>query len=239
LALSQDKLAALNDQLADCSPVQILRWMRAQPAWGNVVQFTSFGVSGMVITDIMTRLGFLTPIVFVDTLYHFDETLDLKATVEKVYNRQVLAYGPQTSSDRSTFEEYYGQELWSKDSEFYHYLTKVEPTGRALTELEVDVWITGRRRSQGSSRASLAVLEVASDGRIKINPMAHVDWASTWKYVKSAGVPYNKLVDQGYKSIGDVHSTRPVGHDAPERSGRWSGEFRTECGMHTAVKAAR
>ena len=64
--------------------------------------------------------------------------------------------------------------------------------------------------------------------------MAWIPWQSTKQYVERHSVPYNPLLNRGYKSIGDFHSTVPVGHNAPERSGRWSGDFRTECGMHTA-----
>eukprot|EP00730_Choanoeca_flexa_P016949 TRINITY_DN8099_c0_g1_i1.p1 TRINITY_DN8099_c0_g1~~TRINITY_DN8099_c0_g1_i1.p1 ORF type:complete len:358 (+),score=74.99 TRINITY_DN8099_c0_g1_i1:202-1275(+) len=232
-ALSDDDLAELNTTLSKLSPVAILSWLFQQDL-GKIVQFTSFGISGMVITDVASKLGVNTPIVFVDTLHHFDETLKLKDRAAQYYSRQVLSYTPQTASTRQEFERLYGEELWKKDPDFYSYMTKIEPTGRALKDLEVDVWLTGRRRSQGSSRSDLHVIEVASDGRIKCNPMAWVPWAVTRQYIEQYSVPYNSLLNNGYKSVGDFHSTVPVGQDAPERSGRWSGDFRTECGMHTA-----
>lgn len=116
-------------------------------------------------------------------------------------------------------------------------MTKVEPTGRALKHFNVDVWITGRRRSQGDLRSTLRVLEKTKDGRIKVNPLAWWGWDMVWQYIKEHNVPFNPLLNHGYKSIGDVHSTVVVGKEAPERSGRWSGEFRTECGMHTTLVA--
>lgn len=114
-------------------------------------------------------------------------------------------------------------------------MTKVEPTGRALLDSDVDVWITGRRRSQGQKRSTLQVLEVAADGRLKVNPLAWVPWNETWDYIKENDVPYNALLDQGYKSVGDFHSTVAVADEQDERAGRWSGQMRTECGMHTSV----
>eukprot|EP00045_Choanoeca_perplexa_P014436 m.169898 g.169898 ORF g.169898 m.169898 type:complete len:349 (+) comp16675_c0_seq1:104-1150(+) len=231
--MSDTALAALNASLAQLSPGEILRWLYQQD-FGKVVQFTSFGISGMVITDISSKLGVRTPIVFVDTLHHFDETLALRDQASAHYDRPIVTYRPQTASSRSEFERLYGKELWNTDGDLYAYMTKIEPTGRALIDLKVDVWITGRRRSQGSSRSDLHVLEVANDGRIKCNPMAWVPWQATRQYVEQHSVPYNPLLNRGYKSIGDFHSTVPVGQNAPERSGRWSGDFRTECGMHTA-----
>lgn len=112
-------------------------------------------------------------------------------------------------------------------------MTKVEPTQRALKELHVDIWITGRRRSQGDSRSTLEVLEITSDGRIKFNPACWMTWNDIWSYVKAHHVPYNALLDQGYKSVGDFFATTAVAEDAPERSGRWHGKGRTECGMHS------
>lgn len=94
--------------------------------------------------------------------------------------------------------------------------------------------ITGRRASQGGARASLQPLEVDETGLLKLNPLfawtfAFVDW-----YIKENDVPHNKLLDQGYRSVGDWHSTKKSGEgDAGERGGRWAGrEEKTECGLH-------
>ena len=116
-------------------------------------------------------------------------------------------------------------------------LTKVEPAARALKTLAVDVWVTGRRRSQGALRSSLPIVERQRDGRVKVNPMASWSWERVWAYIHAHNVPYNALLDRGYKSVGDVHSTLPVGASADERSGRWVGQGKTECGMHTILEA--
>jgi len=95
--------------------------------------------------------------------------------------------------------------------------------------------ITGRRRSQGGARAAIPILEVDETGLIKVNPLAAWTLEDTLSYIKREGVPYNALVDQGYKSIGDWHSTAvPAGVEstAGERAGRWNGTGKTECGLH-------
>ncbi len=102
----------------------------------------------------------------------------------------------------------------------------------------MDVWITGRRRSQGDSRSTLEILELTPDGRVKFNPACWTSWHDIWAHVKTHNVPYNVLLDQGYKSVGDFFATTAVAADAPERSGRWHGKERTECGMHSVNRPA-
>lgn len=128
----------------------------------------------------------------------------------------------------------HGKDLWMNDTSYYDALVKIEPTFRALADLDVKVWITGRRRSQGDQRSDLQVLEVQRDGRIKINPLAHWSYSRTLEYARAHGVYYNPLFDRGYKSVGDVMTTHPVEAHAPERSGRWAGQLKSECGMHNS-----
>lgn len=122
--------------------------------------------------------------------------------------------------------------MWKSNEEEYQHIVKIEPTMRAFRELDVAVWITGRRRSQGNDRDTLQVLEFDEEDRLKVNPIAWLSFNDVQSYVKSNNVPYNALLDRGYKSIGDVHSTVPVASDAPERSGRWKGSVKSECGLH-------
>ena len=111
---------------------------------------------------------------------------------------------------------------------------KVEPARRAYDELKVRAVFTGRRRSQGADRAALPAVEVDETGLIKVNPLLKWSFDDVNKYVKENAVPYNELLDLGYKSIGDWHSTSlPASKEAGERSGRWSDKAgKTECGLH-------
>ena len=110
---------------------------------------------------------------------------------------------------------------------------KVEPARRAYAALDVQSVITGRRASQGASRATLLPLEVDSTGLLKLNPFFSWSFPQVQSYVDENHVPRNKLVAQGYKSIGDWHSTAKSGEgDAGERAGRWQGKEKTECGLH-------
>jgi phosphoadenosine phosphosulfate reductase len=110
---------------------------------------------------------------------------------------------------------------------------KVEPARRAYEELGAKAIITGRRASQGADRASLQPLEVDSTGLLKLNPLFAWNFALVEWYIKENGVPTNALLAQGYKSIGDWHSTAKAGEGAEgERAGRWAGKEKTECGLH-------
>jgi phosphoadenosine phosphosulfate reductase len=111
-------------------------------------------------------------------------------------------------------------------------LIKVEPGRRAYDGLHVQSVITGRRASQGGDRANLGPLEVDSTGLIKLNPLFAWNFHLVEWYIKENKVPRNKLLDQGYKSVGDWHSTVKVGEGEDERAGRWAGREKTECGLH-------
>lgn len=114
----------------------------------------------------------------------------------------------------------------------YDFLVKVEPARRAYTELGVSAIITGRRRSQKGDRGEIPIIEIDDTGMVKLNPLAYWDFQQVWSYIRANEVPYNALVDQGYKSIGDWHSTKKPTNDGDERSGRWDGKEKSECGLH-------
>lgn len=110
----------------------------------------------------------------------------------------------------------------------------MEPARRAYEELGVKAVITGRRASQGADRANLQPIEVDSTGLVKLNPLFAWTFPFVQWYVDENKVPRNKLLDQGYRSIGDWHSTaKSADGDQGERAGRWAGKAdKTECGLH-------
>jgi phosphoadenosine phosphosulfate reductase len=176
-----------------------------------------------------------TPIelIFLDTLHHFSETLDLVSRVQEKYPSVKLhVFKPQDVETQQEFAAKYGQNLWETDDERYDFLAKVEPAQRAYADLGVRAVLTGRRKSQGGKRGDLDIIEVDDAGLVKINPLANWSFGQVKKYVDEHNVPYNILLDQGYKSVGDYHSTQPVKEGEDERAGRWAGKDKTECGIH-------
>ena len=121
--------------------------------------------------------------IFIDTLYHFPETLELAQTVSDTYLATLHTYRPPGVSTTAEFEAKYGERLWETDEGAYDYLVKVEPAARAYKELGVRAVITGRRRSQGAERAGLKAVEVDERGLIKVNPLAFWGFKEVKAYV--------------------------------------------------------
>ena len=237
VTLTQQQLKFMNSTLNRLSPVDILRWARI--TFPNLYQTTAFGVSGLVTLDMLSKLQKETPslpaidAIFLDTLYHFQETLELiKKTKARYPNVNLHVYKPEGASTTSEFEARFGQELWRTNADLYDWIAKVEPAQRAYSDLNVAAVLTGRRRSQGAKRESLEIIEVDEAGLVKINPLASWSFQKVQEYITANDVPYNELLDRGYKSIGDWHSTEPVKEDEDERAGRWRGQQKTECGIH-------
>ncbi|KAJ5510352.1 hypothetical protein LT330_009513 [Penicillium expansum] len=235
IVFTKPHLQFLNRQLQFLEPQEILRWcITSLP---HLFQTTAFGLTGLVTLDMLSKLEVPRPqmvdLVFLDTLYHFNETMSLVDRVRRKYpNNNVHIYKPAGVETTAEFEAKYGTKLWEVDDQLYDWVAKVEPAQRAYREMNVHAVLTGRRRSQGGKRGDLDIIEVDEAGLIKINPMANWSFDQVKKYVKENDVPYNELLDRGYKSIGDWHSTQPVAEGEDERSGRWKGQQKTECGIH-------
>ncbi len=219
-------VARINERLEGAHPSEALRWAVETVTPGRLIVVSSFGSTGMVNLHLLSEIAREVPVVFVDTLYHFPETLEHAERVKEHYGLEVRVCRPAES--RAAFEKEHGEELWERDLDLFHQLTRVEPMKRALQD--VDGWITGRRRDQSDSRSALAHVEIG--GRIKINPVASWSADQVWSFLRANGVPYNPLHDMGYLSLGDQPLTTPVSEEEHERAGRWRGSERLECGIH-------
>lgn len=226
----------LNDRLETMEAQDILRFCKV--LFPNLYQSTAFGLTGLVTLDMLSKLekedARPVDIIFLDTLYHFKETLDLIERVEQRYpSTKVHIYKPDGCNTAAEFEAIFGERAWETSAEMYDWYAKVEPQQRAYTELNVAAVFTGRRRSQGGQRDKIPIVEVDEErGVIKINPLVNWSFEQVRRYIKENDVPYNALLDQGYKSVGDWHSTSPVAAGEDERAGRWKGQAKTECGIH-------
>lgn len=232
--VSNFDLDELNRRFDKAHPKEILAWCVNNIPTG-LVQTSAFNVDDLVITDILYRdLNPVNPVpvLFLDTLHHFPQTLELVAKAKDIYNLNLQTYKILDVDSREAFAARYGEALWDNDIAQFHHLTKIEPLQRGLAELRTVAWITGRRRDQAVTRADMPVLELDNQGRLKINPLASWTRQESWVYVAEHGTIYNPLHDQGYPSIGDEPITTPVGQGEDERAGRWRGMGKTECGIH-------
>ncbi|KAF8530924.1 Phosphoadenosine phosphosulfate reductase thioredoxin [Gautieria morchelliformis] len=232
LPLSALELSRINAHLSSLSPQEILQWGILNLP--RLHQTTAFGLTGLATIDMMSKFTpNPPPLIFVDTLYHFAETLELVGEIKKRYGVPIHIFRPAGCETVEAFESRHGERLWETDEDSYDFLVKVEPARRAYTALDVQSVITGRRASQGASRATLSPLEVDSTGLFKLNPFFAWSFFQVQSYIDENHVPRNKLIVQGYRSIGDWHSTGKSGEgDAGERAGRWQGREKTECGLH-------
>ena len=205
---------------------------------GRIVQATSLGAEDMVITDLVARHHIPIAIATLDTRMLHAQTLALVGTIRTRYALTVEVYRPKHDAVLH-FVRNHGERAMFESIELRKgccAIRKLEPLSRMLDGR--GAWVTGLRREQSGSRASVPFSEADERGRTKFNPLADWSWNDVWHYIAENDVPYNALHDAFYPSIGCAPCTRaiPVGEDF--RSGRWWWENQDakECGLH--VKAA-
>jgi phosphoadenosine phosphosulfate reductase len=187
---------------------------------------SAFGPGSVVLVHLLAEIGARVPVIFIDTLHHFPETLEHVERVRARYAIDLRVHRPAES--RAEFEAVHGPGLWARDLDRYQHVTKVEPFRCAIANL--DAYITGRRRDQSATRFDLDIVE---SGRPEIiNPLVAWTRRQVWDFIRAHDIPYNPLHDRGFTSIGDAPLTTPVRVDEPERAGRWRGLGLTECGIH-------
>jgi len=208
-------------------------------AWGfarfrpHIAIASSFGLEDVVLIDIANSIEPGLSVFTLDTDFLFPETYELIDRVEARYGMLIERARPNLSPSEQAAE--HGPSLWERDPDVCCRIRKVEPLKRALAGKRA--WITGQRREQSSNRAQLAEREFdAEHGLEKFNPLASWSEAAVWTYIREREVPYNRLYDQGYRSIGCAPCTRPVLPGEDPRAGRWWWEQADakECGLHVA-----
>ena len=197
---------------------------------GVQVLTSSFGVQAAVMLHLVTGVHPRIPVVFVDTGYLFPETYRFVDELTERLDLNLHVYRSLLSP--AWLEARHGR-LWENGVggiEHYNRLNKVEPMHRALRELDAGTWFAGLRREQSRSRGGLPVL-AKKDGCFKVHPL--IDWSDrdVYRYLKQHRLPYHPLWEQGYVSIGDVHTTRPLTPGMLVEETRFFG-LKRECGLH-------
>src|SRR5262249_50984738 len=215
-------------ELEEAPPIDIIRWAVEEFGDGLTLA-TGFGVEGMVLVDVAIRVTTKLDVFFLDTGFLFEETYELRRRIEQQYRIRIRSYEPHLTPDEQA--RVHGESLWLRDPDLCCRLRKLDPLERALSGREA--WVTAIRRDQTAARKNARVVEWDSRwGLAKVNPLAAWTRDQIWEYVRDNDIPYNPLHDRGYPSIGCTHCTRPVREGEDERSGRWSGLSKTECGLH-------
>ncbi|MFQ3595420.1 MAG: phosphoadenylyl-sulfate reductase [Sphingomonadaceae bacterium] len=218
--------AHLSNASAEAAIASVLQ----DAAWGRVAVVSSFGAESAVLLDIVADVNRHVPVIFVNTLRLFPETLcyaqDLTAHLGLSDVRWV-------EPDPAALARADPRLLrWSYDPDGCCEVRKVEPLARALQDF--DTWISGRKRFQSGTRAGLAKVE-ADGERLKVNPLADWDAGMLAGRAAERRLPPHPLVAEGYPSIGCVPCTSKVQPGEDPRAGRWRGWDKTECGIHTAL----
>ncbi len=214
---SDDQLAELNAEFESAPASRIVRW--AADNFGPHMALAA-SMTDAVLIDLAVKVAPAIEVVFIDTGYHFPETLETVEVVRRRYglNLRIMTVAP------------HDEELWKVDPSNCCSAVKVGQLDRALAGKAA--WMSGLRRDEAPSRAGAPILGRDLRGLIKVNPLANWSAADVDDYIARHEVPVNPLTLKGYPSIGCMPCTQPVAPGEDPRSGRWSGQDKTECGLH-------
>ncbi len=211
------ELAALNDSFERQSASKIIQW--GVDTFGHHLAMSA-SMTDAVLIDLATKVDPGIEVIFIDTGYHFPETL---ATVEEVRRHYGLNLRMMTVARQD-------EELWQADPENCCSAVKVGQLDRALASK--DAWMSGLRRGEATTRESAPIVSRDLRGLVKLNPIAAWTDADVADYIARHDVIVNPLTLQGYPSIGCMPCTTPVADGEDPRSGRWRDSTKTECGLH-------
>ncbi|OBH13294.1 phosphoadenylyl-sulfate reductase [Mycobacterium sp. E1747] len=225
-------------ELQGASAIEVLRWtdetfggVNGPRGWATCNYVLTSSMQEAVLIDLASKVRPGVPVVFLDTGYHFAETIGTRDAVESVYDIHVLNITPeQTVAEQ---DQLLGKNLFSRDPGECCRLRKVVPLRRALSGYSA--WVTGLRRSEAATRANAPVIGFDEGFKlVKINPLATWTDDDMQNYIDEHGVLVNPLVYDGYPSIGCAPCTAKPLAGADPRSGRWQGLSKTECGLHAS-----
>jgi len=222
-------LARTNQALETMTAQQRVCWaMQKLP--GQQVVTSSFGIQSAVMLHLLTSIKADIPVILIDTGYLFAETYQFIDQLTERLGLNLKVYSARMSR---AWQEARNGQLWEQGKsgiERYNQINKVEPMDQALQDLSVGAWFAGLRREQSSTRETLSVLRLQQN-RFKIHPL--VDWhkRDIHRYLRQHDLPYHPLWENGYESVGDTHTSRPIEPGVSQEQSRFFGLTR-ECGLH-------
>lgn len=225
-------IAEAEAELTNLSAEKRIEWALSNLP-GTHVLSSSFGAQSSVMLHLMTQLQSDIPVVLIDTGYLFPETYKFIDELTDRLNLNLKIYRSEMSP---AWQEARFGKLWEQGADGirqYNDYNKVQPMQKAMEELDVKTWYSGLRRTQSKSREERNVIELQGS-RIKVHPIVNWTNQDLHIYMKKHDLPYHPLWDEGYVSIGDVHTTRKLELGMSEEDTRFMGQLR-ECGLHTNV----
>lgn len=229
-SMDADAIGAANELLAQASPPEILRWA-VKHFHPHLLMATAFGAEGCCLLHMLAEIEPTVTFINLDTGYQFPETLALREKIKVRYGIEVELIKPDTTVVE--YEAEYGGPLYDLRPDQCCHDRKIVPLKRAMAQHDPKAWISAIRKDQTTDRAVAGVVQWdAKFNLVKVNPLLNWTKKEVWKFILEHNVPYNDLHDQGYPSIGCWPCTNAVGVDGDERSGRWAGKKKKECGLH-------
>jgi phosphoadenosine phosphosulfate reductase len=221
----------INRDFESLHPRDILQWTWANFA-PSVVASSSFQSQSVVLLYLLSQVTPDVPVFFIDTGYHFPETLEYRDKLVQELGLNIQILRPLVRNlERSTGA------LYIDNPDRCCYVNKVQPLKEALTKYTA--WITGIRRDQTKHRSRTKIISYLGKDLVKIAPLANWTSKQINDFIEKHGLSRHPLEVKGYRSIGCAPCTKPVEDGKDERAGRWPGSDKTECGLHLIGETSR
>lgn len=213
------KLDKLNKKYLPLSPEERIQMLYKD--FSKILFTSSFGTTAVYLIHLFNKIKPDETIYFLDTTYHFDETIAYKNQLTSLLNLHVVDIKPEEWKNKFTLKE----KTWNTDPDLCCSINKVEPLDNLKPGFEV--WVSGLMSTQNKHREGLKVFEQKGD-IIKFYPLIDLKEKEVAKYIKKNNLPNHPLLSKGYSSVGCTHCTV----EGKGRSGRWINKSKTECGLH-------
>ena len=228
-------LEKLNAEFETKKPQEIIAWAMREFK-GKFAMTSSFGPESGTLLHMASCLDPAIPVLFLETGYHFPETLEYKSRLIELFGlKNVMDLRADTKRRDETIAAHDGRP-YEKNPDLCCQVNKVEPLDAAIKKYAA--WMSGIRRAQTDTRKSVRIVEYYEGGMYKVSPLANFTSRDTWWYLKEHKIPQHPLYEKGYLSVGCWPCTRPIQAGDDERSGRWAGKSKKECGIHTFKEIA-
>lgn len=223
-------LQKLNEEFEKKKPQEIIEWAVKEFS-PRFAMTSSFGPESGTLLHMASQIDPNIPVLFLETGYHFPETLEYRNTLVKLFGLKNIINLRANPARREQVVNQYEGVPYEKNPDLCCQINKVEPLDIAIKDY--DAWMSGIRRHQTDFRKSVRIVEEYEGGMYKISPLANFTSRDSWWYLKEHNIPQHPLFEKGYVSIGCWPCTKPIQEGDDERSGRWAGKAKKECGIHT------
>lgn len=218
---SEEEIENLNKKYKPLTAKERIRQLYEDFQATDVMLTSSFAATSAFLLKLVSEVNTTQEVFFIDTGYHFEDTLNYKKTLEDKYNLNVISVSALKEEHAFTTKD----ETWRKNPDFCCSINKVRPLDRI--KAEYNIWMSGLMEWQSDHRSTLNIFEQRGN-ILKFYPLLDISKEKRDAYIKEHDLPFHPLVAKGYHSIGCKHCTVP----GEDRSGRWNNNPKTECGLH-------